>query len=454
VAAARWTVCDALAGRDDARIGLAVADPLGMATAFLAALAAGATVVPLEPAASPVELAVDVASFGLTAIVSDRVTGGHRDAAGLLRARHDLWLTPAGRVAPARARGHARDGDAGASIIMRSSGTTGPRKLIALREAQLLHNARGVVAHHQLTPYDRGYSPLPCSHINALVVGVLSTLVSGGSLVLDERFSRTSFWERARSHDVTWVNLVPAIITILAASPPPDPRVRRRVRFARSASAPLARSVLERFEERCGISVLETYGMTEAAGQITANPIEAAQRRPGSVGKPVGIDVRVVDDGGRPCAAGATGHVEIRGPGVTATGWLHTGDLGRFDGDGYLWLSGRTGDVINRGGEKVFPGDVENVLLTDPRVTAAAVVARPHPVLGEEPVAFVIAEVPRGDRARLAGELACRCRSHLSRFKQPAQITVASALPAGPTGKVRRSVLRRVAAGECLEDMA
>jgi acyl-CoA synthetase (AMP-forming)/AMP-acid ligase II len=196
--------------------------------------------------------------------------------------------------------------------------------------------------------------------------------------------------------------------------------------------------------------------MTEAASQICANPLDPAERRAGSVGRPVAIGLRIVEAGSvdpdrNPLPHGHVGEVEIRGPSVISTsfdgtggpdGWLPTSDLGRIDADGFLYLVGRADDVINRGGEKVYPADVERVLLADPRVTAAAVVARPHPVTGQEPIAVVIAEAGPADRDDLAADLLRRCEASLSRFMVPAQITVADTLPAGPTGKVRRAELR------------
>jgi len=334
-----------------------------------------------------------------------------------------------------------RTGAAGAALLMTSSGTTGPPKTIPLTERQLLYVAGQVAAHHQLGAGDRGYCPLPLFHINAIVVGVLSTLVAGSSLVLDGRFSARSCWETVDGHGATWLNLVPAIIGILADAPADGPaaapgRSRPAVRFARSASAPLPPATAERFQRRFGISVLETYGMTEAASQIAANPLDPASRRPGSVGRPVGVEVRIVD-----------GNVEIRGPSVSGhhDTWLRTGDLGRLDEDGFLYLTGRAGDVINRAGEKVFPREVEEVLLEDRRVRAAVVVGRPHTVLGEEPVAFVVVDATPRERAELVEALARRCGRALSPFKRPAEITVAETLPAGPTGKVRRAELRRLA---------
>jgi acyl-CoA synthetase (AMP-forming)/AMP-acid ligase II len=286
------------------------------------------------------------------------------------------------------------------------------------------------------------------------VVGVLATLVSGGSLVVEERFSRDRFWDVAQSFDVTWLNLVPAILANLAVPSAAGVSPGGGIRFARSASSPLSEAVRERFESAHGIGVLETYGMTEAASQITANPLRAEDRRSGSVGLPVGIELRVVDLDGDPVHDGATGVVQIRGPGVVGRylapgrigatpacgidGWFSTGDLGHRDRDGFVYLVGRTDDVINRGGEKVYPREIEEVLLRDRRVSEAVATARAHPSLGEQPVAYVTTALPADARAGLANDLQRSCELALSRYKRPAEIFVIDTLPVGATGKVAR----------------
>jgi acyl-CoA synthetase (AMP-forming)/AMP-acid ligase II len=464
VAAADWTAQRRQIGVAPlARVGVAMGDPLAAATAHIAALAAGVTVAPLNPQAPGDELATEIRNLGLSAVVTDG--GAQAGLDDLAAAGAQVWLTGPGGLRLARFRPWPAPttSPGPAALIMASSGTTGPRKIIPLTEAQLLGTAAAVADHHGLTPDERGYSPLPLFHINGLVVGVLSTLVAGSTLVIDSKFSRRHFWSTVADHDVTWINLVPAIIGLLAETAPPA-AVTDRIRFARSASAPLAPGTLGRFEGRTGISVLETYGMTEAASQIAANPLDPRRRRPGSVGQGVGIEIRVVDETGHPVRPDTVGAVEIRGDHVvdqywSATGgglvarparrpgdWLTTGDLGRFDEDGFLYLVGRSDDVINRGGEKLYPAEIEAVLLGDTRVTAAVVVGRRHPIVGEEPVAFVLADVPPARRARLTGELHDRCSRSLSAFKRPADISVAETLPCGPTGKVRRADVRRQAA--------
>lgn len=401
-------------------VALAATDPVAFARSFLGLLAAGRTVAPLDPRQDDERLRADVGEVGATLLVSDRPR-----EAGV----PSLAPVPGADAVP---RGGGR-------VLLRSSGTTGPRKKILLSEAQLLHTAGAIARHHGLGPGERGLNPLPLFHVNAEVVGLLAAVVSGAELVLDDGFHR-DLWEVAARHEVTWVNAVPAILAILPACG----RAPASVRFVRSASAPLPVPVLERFETACGVPVVETYGMTEAASQICANPV-AGPRKPGSVGLPVEVELRVVGADGAPCGAGESGQVQIRGAGVvTGRTWLDTGDVGHRDGDGYVFLSGRLDDVINRGGEKVFPRDVEAVLLADERVEDAVVVGAPDEVLGSVPVAFVIA-VAGTQGGPLVADLHARCERELARFRRPVRIEVVEALPHGPTGKVSRVALRAAA---------
>ena len=428
-------------------VGLALTDPVSMAANFVAAITAGVVVAPLDPAAPAPDLAGRVAQLGLRGTVVDPGHPGAGTLATWFAGRHELHLAggePAAlRALPAEPRAVV--------ALMASSGTTGSPKIIPLTEPQLVATAAGVAGALQLDSSDRGYSPLPLFHINGLVIGVLSALVAGSTIVVDRQFSRRGFWSTVERRGITWLNLVPAILAILGA-PGGRPDGPPAVRLARSASAPLPHPVRERFEAHTGIPVVETYGMTEAASQITANPVGAV--RPGSVGRPVDVELRAVGDriqirGDRvtPVYWSADGGAWASRPATDDQGWLDTGDIGCVDDDGYVFLVGRDGDVINRGGEKIQPREVEEVLLADPRVATAVVVPRPHPTVGEEPVAIVL---PYADTdsssAQLAGDLARLCADSLSRFKRPAEILVARSLPAGPTGKVRRNQVKALAA--------
>ncbi|MGW6281336.1 AMP-binding protein [Kribbella sp. NPDC055071] len=339
-----------------------------------------------------------------------------------------------------------------AGVLLSSSGSTGEPKQILLSAAQLAYVATAVVDSHQLGPADIGFCPLPLYHVNAEVVGLLATLRAGGRLVLDHRFSRSRFWATVDAHEATWVNAVPAMVVLLAEDGGTTTTNPARIRFVRSASAPLPVPVLRRFEDLHHIRILESYGMTEAASQITVNPL-AGERRPGSVGLPVGGELKIVGADRHELPAGESGTVLIRGPGVIrayatdvgterfdAEGWLDTGDLGQRDKDGYVWLVGRASELINRSGEKILPREIEDVLREDPDVRDAVVVGRPDPVLGEVPVAYVVASSnDPGVVGGLAARLAERCRAALPRDRQPAELTVVERLPITGSGKIRRA---------------
>jgi acyl-CoA synthetase (AMP-forming)/AMP-acid ligase II len=443
-----------------ARIGLVAPDPLAFVSGYLGCLAAGLTAVPFDPRLTPDELGTAMGRLRV-----DVLAAGEPESVRALPGV-ELWhLTPHGpRPARTVPRG-PRPSDAAAlrpAVLLTSSGTTGTPKGIPLSEWQLTHAARRVVRHHRLGPAERGYTPLPLFHVNAQVIGVLATVLGGGSLVVDRRFDAGAYWDRVAEWQPTWLNAVPAILTTLAGLPEPPERVTAGIRFARSASAPLAPDTLRAFETRTGIGVLETYGMSEAAGQITANPLGPALRRPGSVGRPVGLGLTVLAPDGRPAGPGEEGAVLLRGrpvvadyldlsdtgaerrrPARDASGRLPTGDVGFRDDAGFVYLAGRADDVINRGGEKIHPREVENVLLGHPSVASVAVVAAPDPRLGQVPVAFVTTDPAISPaQAPSVEELNRLCEARLARYKRPTAITIVGALPLGPTGKVLRRTLR------------
>ena len=448
-----------------ARVAVRLPDVFGYACALVGILAAGRVAVPLDPGAPAGDVARMLKVAQPLALVGDDLESG-LPVLGLPVLGLPVLGLPDEAAAAAPAPAAALAGRGG--IFLCTSGTTGTPKGILLREGQLMHVAGSVAAYHRLTPADRGYCCLPLFHINAEVVGLLGTLAAGACLVVDRKFSRRGFWELIETRQITWINAVPAIITILAMDPPVA--TPGRVRFIRSASAPLAPSALRRFEETFGIPVVETYGMTEAASMITANPLDGP-RKAGSAGRPAGTEVRVVSRDGdllQPCPPGEIGRVQIRGPGVIteyaaggpagaidADGWLETGDLGHLDQDGYLFLAGRSDDVINRGGEKIYPREIEEFLLTQPGVRSAAVVAASDEVLGQRPVAYVIPAGPGLAGPDLAGPdlagpdladaLRAACEAELPRPKVPTEFCLVPELPLGATGKVSRRRLRELA---------
>jgi acyl-CoA synthetase (AMP-forming)/AMP-acid ligase II len=452
------------------KVGLALADSVTFAVTYLSVIAAGRWAVPIDPAGT--DPAGSCLAVGARLLVADEPSPGAGAETLVLRS---LGPRPAdGRRGAGRGLLEELEGPPG--VLLRSSGTTGQPKVVALDQRRLLHTARSVALHHRLVvaldqrrllhtarsvalhhrlgEEDRVFSALPLFHINAEVVVLLAGLLSGGTLVLDDRFHARDCWSKVLAHRCTWVNAVPAVIARLADLGPPPPLA---LRFVRSASAPLTPELRRRFEALTGVPVVETYGMTEAGSQITASPLDGSGK-PGSVGRPVGVELRVREDG-REARAGAVGSIEIRGPGVITryaaggegrigvAGWLETGDLGRLDAEGDLFLCGRSDDVINRGGEKVYPREIEEVLLEDPAVTGAVVIAGCDDVFGEVPLAYLTVRGASGlDGGRHARTVALealdRCAKALPRAKRPQRIGVLAELPRGATGKVIR---RRIA---------
>lgn len=499
----RWAaLLDNLEIRRGEVVGISVSDPVDFSLAFLAIVAAGRTAAPLNSSAPDEELVGALSRLHPTVVVGDgpppkgAIGGWLELPTGSLERpeaqiqsyrpgpRPSNWDTMADHQSPSLNHPDDRSG----GVLLSTSGTTGQPKLIRLSESQLMHTASGIAVHHQLSPKDRGFNPLPLFHINAEVVGLVATLVARATLVLDDRLHRSGFWQLMSDWQVTWINAVPAVIARLVPLDHEE-RIPSSVRFIRSASAPLPVSTLHRFEDATGIPVIETYGMSEAGSQITANPL-TGPRKPGSVGVPLGVELRLVraapsaSHGEERAAtrrlldgelwaqtAGLTGvgAVQIRGPGVITNyfgagyehrfdrdGWLDTGDLGRLDADGYLFLVGRADDVINRGGEKIYPRDVEEVITADPEIAVAAVVARADPVLGQVPVAYLVPKVPitKGDGVR-ARELVYRaqerCTKSMSKARRPAAFHVVEHLPAGATGKVRRHLVDQSESLYCLQ---
>ncbi|PZE89187.1 hypothetical protein DEI95_14065 [Curtobacterium sp. MCBD17_008] len=427
-----------------------VGDPLAFAVVHLAAVASGRRSVPVDtgqPATEPARLAALLG--GAVMVVSDRpedATVAGAPAAGVNAATYLPTGVRDGDVAEG-----VPDAPGQGSVVLFTSGSTGTPKGVELPESQLLAVARAVAEHNRLTEHDRGFNSLPLFHVNAEVVGLLATLVAGATLVLDRRFRRTDFWELLEERRITWLNAVPAVLAVLAKTGPlafPE-----TLRFVRSASAPLPDTVRAALGN---VPLVVSWGMTEGASQITATPL-GAPARPGSVGLPVGSEVQVRGEDGAVLPAGEIGALWVRGPGIVrsylggraadrfdADGWLSTGDLGSVAPDGWVSLAGRSDDVINRGGEKVYPSEVEDVLLRDPRVLEAVVVGRPDDVLGAVPVAYVIAQEDV-DTAGLLEDLAALAESALTRFRRPAEISLVPDLPRAPTGKVQRARVRAMA---------
>jgi oxalate---CoA ligase len=288
---------------------------------------------------------------------------------------------------------------------------------------------------------------MPLFHVHGLVATVLATLSTGGTVVLP-RFRPSTFWDEAASHGATWYTAVPTIHARLLTRARELPQApRHNLRFVRSCSAPLPTVLWRRYEDAIGAPLVEAYGMTEAAHQMSSNPLPPAERRPGTVGRATGVEITPLDDDWRPVPAGEDGEVAVRGPSVvdqyldnpaaTAAsfrdGWFRTGDVGKLSADGYLTLVGRVKELINRAGEKISPYEVEEALLSHPAVAEAAVYPMPDEKYGEQVGAVVVLQGEATPK-----ELTAHCADRLAAFKRPALVTILPEIPKGPTGKVQR----------------
>lgn len=458
VAAAWHELFNALVMPKSGTVVLDIADTLSFAAVELAVISYGLRAIPVDPNApwGDVEKMAELVE-GAQLIVSSRNERTSLKQTAMLSVDSITYL-PIDAPENLKNTNVLDEPLEGGAIIMFTSGSTGTPKGVELPEAQLLYVGANIARHNKLTPDDRGYNSLPLFHINGQVVGLISTLIAGATLVLDARFHRENFWELLHDRRITWMNGAPAILSILARTG--EITVPPTLRFIRSASAPLPDIIRDTFKTT---ELLVSYGMTEGASQITATPL-GEPSRPGSVGIVVGNEIQIRDTEHIVLPVGEVGIVWIRGEGVVKKylfnraaerfdhdGWLETGDLGRVDNDGYVYLMGRSDDVINRGGEKLYPAEIENVLLEDDQVQEAVVAARADEVLGQVPVAYVIpVDKTLGDeqQEQLAQTLTQRCEQVLSKFKRPAAIHIVDDLPRAATGKFQRVKIREKALDE------
>ena len=371
-----------------------------------------------------------------------RVIEADPDAAGLPGERDEDASAPAPRPDPAAL-----------ALLMYTSGTTGKPKGVMLTHANLVANAQAISEEHALGPADRVAAVLPLYHINAFAVTMLAPLAHGGSLAMPPRFSAGGFWELATASECTWINVVPTIVSYLLEGEAPPRESLAAIRFCRSASAALPPAHHRAFENKFGIGIIETMGLTETVAPAFSNPLDPERRKLGSVGRASGCEARVVDGRGEPVADGVPGEVCIRGPQVTpgyfnnpeATagaffpgGWLRTGDIGVRDADGFFFITGRIKELIIKGGENIAPREIDEVLLRHPAVLDAAAVGVPDRHYGQEIAACV---VRREGASCDEGDLLAFCMEHLGRYKTPKAIHFVAELPRGPSGKVQRMKL-------------
>jgi acyl-CoA synthetase (AMP-forming)/AMP-acid ligase II len=336
------------------------------------------------------------------------------------------------------------------ALLMYTSGTTGKPKGVVHSHASLLAGGWTSAVAHDLTPADRGMCVLPIYHINGLCVTVMGALVSGGSLLVVSKFSASRFWDQAASSQITWFSVVPTIIShLLHGKADPDTTLMARLRFGRSASSALAVETQRAFEDRFGVPIIETMGLTETAAQILSNPLPPGTRKIGSPGIAYGNEVQILGPDLMPSAQGEEGEIAVRGPNVMreyldnpdataatfAGDWLRTGDLGRMDADGYVFVTGRLKELIIKGGENIAPREIDEALYSHPDIVEAAAFARHCDKYGERVEAAV--RISDGSKVN-ADTLLAICHDRLGVFKSPDMIHFLPELPKGPSGKIQR----------------
>ena len=406
-------------------VGIGRGDPVAivlpngpaMATSFVS-IAAGATAAPLNPAYRTEEFDFYLSDLDAKALVVQAgVETPARTAAAdrgipmleLVAAENGpagaFTLEPAAAMNGAPARGGTGDAsDVG--LVLHTSGTTSRPKIVPLRQRNLAASAGHICETLALTPDDRCLSVMPLFHIHGLMAAMLATLAAGGSVVCTPGFNALRFFTWLDACQPSWYTAVPTMHQAILARAKRNAATleRAKLRLVRSSSASLPPPVMAELEQAFGCPVIESYGMTEASHQMASNPLPPAARKPGTVGIAAGPEVAVMDDDGGLVPQGATGEVVIRGANVTdgyqnnpganaeafTDGWFRTGDQGVLDPDGYLTITGRLKEIINRGGEKVAPLEVDNVLSAHPEVAQVVTFAMPHPMLGEEVAAAVV----------------------------------------------------------------
>ncbi|RUS24982.1 hypothetical protein BC938DRAFT_472790 [Jimgerdemannia flammicorona] len=327
---------------------------------------------------------------------------------------------------------------------------------VPLTHLNLTTTMHNIVRTYRLVPSDRTLLVMPLFHVHGLVCGFLATLLSGGTAVIPPKFSATTFWKEFEEGGCNWYTAVPTIHQIVLLHPP---ATLPRLRFIRSCSSSLAPATFHALEAAFKAPVLEAYAMTEAAHQMTSNPLPPQFRKPGSVGLGQGVEVSILDDSGHPVAQGAIGEVCIRGRNVTkgylnnptanaasfhSGGWLRTGDQGRLDDEGYVFLTGRLKELINRGGEKISPLEVDAAMLEHPAVAEAVSFAVPDDMYGQEVQAAIVLRkgaAQAGGEAKVVEEVRRFCEAKLAKFKVPKKIYVTEVMPKTATGKIQRKVV-------------
>jgi acyl-CoA synthetase (AMP-forming)/AMP-acid ligase II len=444
------------------RVAMALPNGLPAIVSFLAASIAG-TAAPLNPAYRQDEFAFYLEDTNAKVLIvppeggeAARLAAGDKIPVLSVEMGTDGTVRLSGVSKAASASPPTPDDVA---LVLHTSGSTGRPKRVPLKHRNIAASVQNIARTYQLTPDDISLTVMPLFHVHGLVASTLATLFTGGTVVVPPRFNPLSFWRTVRDSRATWYSAVPTMHQLLLTrlgKGAGKPAGAEFLRFIRSCSAPLPVEVAQRIEAVFGAPVLEAYGMTEASHQMASNPLPPAPHKFGSVGPGTGVRVGIMDFDGRLLETGQQGEVVIQGPNVIqgyennpeankvsfVDGWFRTGDQGILDSEGYLRLVGRIKELINRGGEKIGPPEIDELLLTHPLVTAAVCFGVPHATLGEEVEAAVTLSEPASE-----ADLLAYCRERLAEFKRPKKIHIVTEIPRTATGKIQRRVVAATFAG-------
>ena len=441
-------------------ISIVLPNGLEFLVAFLAVARAGAIAAPLNAAYTLDEFKFFIEDADSQLVILPEGDHPGRNAAGQLGiSTLDAALDTDGKVRLSRngselteRRDVSGPSPDDVALFLHTSGTTSRPKGVPLTHSNLLASLKNIGDTYSLTPDDVAMVVMPLFHVHGLIGVALSTLSTGGSIMVPSRFSASRFWHEQSATGATWYSAVPTIHQILLMRADEDNAPSESFRFIRSCSAALAPSVFNDLEARFGAPVLEAYGMTEASHQMASNPLPPGDRRPGAVGAGTGVEIAVMDDRGSLLDSGQTGEVAIKGPNVTlgyhnnpmaneeafTNGWFRTGDQGILDMDGVLTLTGRIKELINRGGEKISPLEVDAVLLQHPCIAEAVCFGVPDVKYGEAVQAAVVLSNTVSE-----SDVRSFCAGYLADFKVPDRVYLVESLPRTATGKIQR---RNVAA--------
>lgn len=442
------------------RIAMVLPNGPEAATAFLS-VSTAASCAPLNPSYRKAEFDFYLTDLSANAIiVQTDFESPVRDVAKSLKIPiielEPLIDAPAGTFDLIGELGLKENGDRPAgpehiALVLHTSGTTSRPKIVPLTHLNLCTSALNIKESLQLVPEDCCLNVMPLFHIHGLVAAILSTIVSGASVICTPGFYAPSFFQWLDAFKPTWFTAVPTMHQAILSRAASNAKILEQIqlRFIRSCSAPLPPQVMSDLENTFRTPVIEAYGMTEASHQMTCNPLPPGDQKPGSVGIRTGVEVAIMaENDDQLLATGEIGEVVIQGKNVMdgyannpeanasafSNDWFRTGDQGYFDADGYLYLTSRIKEIINRGGEKISPREVDEVLLDHPAVTQAVTFAMPDPSLGEDVAAAVVVN----DTRVTEKELRQFTNTRLSYFKVPRRIIILDEIPKGQTGKLQR----------------